>query len=81
MNGHRKDNWAVGANMKKVTRGLAELWRGEFGDAPLRVLYLVPHARWRDQKVTVTHPQGISVCVYVCRLVDGTHRVWRTDER
>jgi hypothetical protein len=66
--------------MKNVTRGLAELWRGEFGDAPLRVLYLVPHMLWHEQNVTLTPPQGISVCVYVCRLVDGTHHAWRTDE-
>lgn len=71
--GHRRDDWTTGAQMVPVVRELAELWRGKFGEAPMRVLYVVPYALWRDQKVTVTCP--INVCVYVCRLEDGMPRV------
>jgi hypothetical protein len=72
MEGHREDDWTSGKKMLPVERALTKLWRGKFGDAPWRVLYVVPHALWRDQKVTVTHQQGTTVCVYVCRLEDGT---------
>jgi hypothetical protein len=69
--GYRKDDWTNGTKVMKVAHKLAEIWRGKFGDVPLRVFYLVPRALWRDQQVTVTHQEGITVCVYVCCLEDG----------
>jgi hypothetical protein len=65
----RKDDWTTGKKLV-VASELIGLWRDKFGDAPLRVYSLVPHARFRRQKVTLTPPQELRVCVYVCALVD-----------
>jgi hypothetical protein len=65
----RKDDWPTGKKME-VALEVIGLWRDKFWGAPLRVYYLVPRARFRRQKVTLTHPQELRVCAYVCALID-----------
>jgi hypothetical protein len=71
MEGHRQDNWTTGTNMVPIVRDLTALWTGKFGGAPLRVLYLVPHCLWRDQRVTLALPQGLKASVYIGRVEDA----------